>query len=52
VPLVVALRLKLTVQVPLTAIVPLENVIEVSPALGVNVGVPQLVVVAFGVGAT
>jgi hypothetical protein len=35
------LTLKLIVQVLLGAIVPLENEIEVAPAVGAKVGVPQ-----------
>ena len=40
------------IQLPLAAIVPFENESEVAPAAGEKVGVPQLVVVAFGVLAT
>ena len=52
VPVVVVVTFTLMVQVPFAAIVPLENEIEVAPAVGAKVGIPQLVVVAPGVVAT
>jgi hypothetical protein len=44
--------LTLTVQVPPPTSEPPENEIEALPAVGLNVGVPQLFVVALGVAAT
>ena len=52
VPVVVVVTLTLMVHVPFAAIVPLEKEMEVAPAVGAKVGVPQLVVVAPGVVAT
>lgn len=51
-PAVGAVMSTLTVHVPPAATVPAENVIEVAFATGAKVGVPQLVVEAFGVAAT
>jgi len=52
VPAVVAVTFTETVHVPPTAMVPALKLIEVAPALGLKVGVPQPLVVALGVEAT
>jgi hypothetical protein len=51
-PLLVAVTLTLTVQVPLAAMVPPEKLNEVFPAVGAKVGDPQPVVATLGVAAT
>jgi len=51
-PLVVAVTSTVTVQLPLAGIVPPAKVNVVLPAAGAKVGVPQLLVVTFGVAAT
>jgi hypothetical protein len=51
-PAVVAVTSTVTVQVPEAAIVPLEKLTDVLPAVGANVGEPQPEVVALGVAAT
>jgi hypothetical protein len=48
VPFLSTVIVTFTVQIPLTPMVPFENVIEEAPAVGAKVGVPQPLVLALG----